>query len=43
MRAAGLLRGQQPDWPDKVEDLVMKAKDSLAGRVWWHENPETRN
>jgi hypothetical protein len=41
--AAGLLRGQQPDWPDKVEDLVMKARDSLVGRVWWQENPEIRN
>jgi len=42
-RAAGLLRHQQPDWPDKVEALVKKAKDSLAGRAWWQEGLEDQD
>jgi hypothetical protein len=36
--AAGIFTTQQPNWPGRIELLVAKAKDSLAGKVWWQEH-----
>jgi len=40
--AVGFFRRQEPKWPETVAALLAEASNSLAGRIWWWQEFQSR-